>query len=258
MLKKVMFIAISCWLSNFTFAGGMGGFHDDSLEGVYVGVGTGLLNLSTDDNFIARKSNSSINVNETEKQAYTSILFTGNVGYGRMYTDTIYIGAKANIIYSPFSFVENDSYTVPNGSSTIFGYNTYTTQIRPFYNLDAVLGYEFIPNFIPFVEGGLTFANVNKKYVLKRTVNDYLNNTSSQYGFTVNANNYSTGYNVGLGLNYHAQSHWIVSGELLYIDLGENFGTSGAQIPGTAIFDSQSRRLNSSAIALLATVSYLI
>lgn len=258
MLKKIFLSASFYVISNCAFAGTMSGFHDYSLDGFYAGLGTGVLNLYTDDNFIARKSNSSLSVKETERESYTSILFTGNLGYGRMYTDSIYIGGKANIIYSPFSFVENDWYAVPNGSSTIYGDNTYTTQIRPFYNIDAVIGYEVIPHFIPFVEGGLTFANVTKKYVLKRTVNDYLNNTSSQYSFTVNANNYSTGYNVGIGLNYQAQRHWLFSGELLYIDLGENFGSSGAQIPGTAIIDSQSRRLNSSAIALFATISYLI
>ncbi len=258
MFKKILCVAMSLTLTSVAFSGTMSGYRDYSLDGFYIGLGTGLFNLYTDDSFIARKSNSSVSVNETEKSSYTSVLFTGNIGYGRMYTDTLYVGAKANIFYTPFNYVENDSYVVPNGSTTTFGENTYTTQIRPFYNIDAVLGYEFIPHFIPFVEGGLTFANVTKKYQLNRTVSDYLTNSSSQYSFTVNANNYSTGYNVGIGLNYQPQRHWIFAGELLYIDLGQNFGASGAQIPGTAIVDSQSRRLNSDAIALFATISYLI
>lgn len=258
MLKKTLLIAISCGITNLAFSGTMSGFSDYTMEGAYIGLGTGLINLYTDDNFIARKSNSSVSVKETERSSYTSILFTGHVGYGKMYTDSFYFGAKANIFYTPFNYVENDSYVVPNGSTTTFGENTYTTQIRPFYNIDAILGYEFMPHFMPFIEGGLTFANVNKKYELNRTVNNYVTNSSSDYSFTVNANNYSTGYNVGIGLNYQPQKHWIFAGELLYIDLGQNFGASGAQVPGTAIVDSQSRRLNSSAIALFATISYLI
>lgn len=262
MLKKIFVLTIFYLSANFAFAGTMSAYNDYSndysLEGFYFGLGTGLINLYTDDNFIARQSNSASSFRENERESYTSVLFTGHIGYGRMYTDTFYIGAKANIFYTPFNYVENDSYSVPNGSSTTFGDNTYTTQVRPFYNFDALLGYEFMPNFMPFLEGGLTIANVNKKYLLNRTVNNYANNTSSQYSFTVNANNYSAGYNIGLGLDYQAQRNWIFAGELIYVDLGQNFGASGTQVPGTAIIDSQSRRLNSKAVALFATISYLI
>lgn len=258
MLKKIVCAVFSCTISSLTFSGSMSSFNDYNIEGVYLGLGTGLINLYTNDNFIARKSNSSVSVKETERASYTSILFNGNIGYGKMYSDSYYFGAKASVFYTPFNYVENDSYVVPNGATTTFGENTYTTQIRPFYNIDAVLGYEFIPHFIPFVEGGLTFANVTKKYELSRTVSNYVTNSSTDYSFTVNANNYSTGYNVGIGLNYQARRHWIFAGELLYIDLGQNFGASGAQIPNTAVVDSQSRRLNSSAVALFATISYLL
>lgn len=258
-MKKSLFFAV-LWgvLSLKAFSGTMGPSTTYTLDGLYVGLGTGFTSLFTDDKFITRRTNMSKGITDTNRFTYTSILFNGNIGYGKMFRDVYYLGAKASIFYTPLEAQNDISYSSPAGSIVTFGGNTYSTQVRPFYNIDAVIGYEVLPHLIPFVEGGVTFANVNNHYLLKRTRSNLATASSVSYRYAVNLDDYSTGYNVGLGVNYQVRSHWLLSSELLYNFLGSNFGVNSAPIPGTSIIESQSRRASSSAVNLFASVAYLI
>lgn len=258
-MKKGFFIAI-LWgvLGLKAFSGTMGPSTTYTLDGLYVGLGTGFTSLFTEDKFITRRSNLSKGITDTNRFSYTSILFNGNIGYGKMFRDVYYLGAKASVFYTPLNAQNDISFSVPVGSLVTLGDNTYTTQVRPFYNIDAVIGYEVLPHLIPFVEGGITFANVNNNYLMKRTRTNLATTSSVTYRYAVNLDDYSTGYNVGLGVNYQVHSHWMFSSELLYNFLGNSFGVNSASIPGTSIIESQSRRANTSAVNLFASIAYLI
>lgn len=257
---KKGFLLVFMWamLSLRAFSGAMGTDATYTLDGLYVGLGTGFTSLFTEDKFITRRNNMSRGITDTNRFFYTSILFNGNIGYGKMFRDVYYIGAKASIFYTPLEEQNDISFSVPAGSIVTFGDNTYTTQVRPFYNIDAVIGYEVLPHLIPFVEGGITFANVNNNYLMKRSRSNLATASSVTYRYTVNLDDYSTGYNVGLGVNYQVRSHWMFSSELLYNFLGNNFGVNSASIPGTSIIESQSRRASASAVNLFASIAYLI
>ena len=227
-------------------------------NGLYAGLGTGFTSLFTTDSFNTTRSNVSTLAGDTNRYTETAVLFTGNLGYGAMIDQKIYFGAKGSIYYTPLETLNETGFTTPEGTVLTVGNNSITSLVKPFYNIDAVLGYEFLPHFLPFVEAGVTFANANRNYIFKRTRTDVVSGSNVSYKSTVNLDNYETGYNVGIGFNYQVKKHWIFSTELVFNDLGKNAGAATVGIPGTAITEMQSRKMSTNAMALFASVSYLV
>lgn len=174
-----------------------------------------------------------------------------------MLKEKTYLGAKFSVYYTPLNTLDETGFSTAAGSNLTIGSNSIRTSIKPLYNIDAVLGYEIYPHFLPFVEGGVTFAEVSQNYVFKRTRTNVGTGSNVGYQYFLNLNNYNTGFNVGVGLNYEPHKHWIFSTELVYNNLGKNSGSVTTAIPASTVTETQSRSINSSDVALFGSVSYL-
>ena len=255
MKKKVVILLIFLLSAYHVFAKEMSTNYD--FNGVFLGLGTGVINIWTKDYYSTSRSDASNRAAGTNRYTDTAVLFTGNVGLGTMVKRSIYVGAKGSVYYTPLETVQETNFTIPTDPSITFADNSITTQIKPIYNVDAVLGYEISPHFLPFIEAGVSFANINRSYIFKRTQTNLETNNSAQYSSYINLDNYKTGYNVGIGFNYQVKQHWIFATELVYNDLGNNSSAATVVIPGTSITETQSRNMINYSAAMFASVSYL-
>jgi len=254
MMKKIALL--SALLAGNVFAGSMGPVESAyDFGGLYGGLGAGVISVYSAEQFGTTRTTTASDVSRVTD---TLVMFTGDVGYGRMIREKTYLGIKGSIYYAPQETSTNNSFTTPSGSIVISGNNTFNNIYRPIYNIDAVIGYEFIPHLLPFFEAGVTFANVNRSFLSKRAYIDQATNSTVTYRYTINMDNYATSYNVGVGLNYQPHKNIILGTEFVYADLGSNNGAASAPIPGTSLTEYQTRKLSSNALAILATVSYLI
>ena len=248
-------IITSIGLTNL-YAGTMGPIGSDyDFNGFYVGLGTGFNTVFIKNSFSTTRSDGVGGQTDKNRYTHSAVLFTGNVGYGTMLKEKTYIGAKASIYYSPLNTTDETTFSIVAGTNLVIGNNSIWTTMKPSYNIDAVLGYEPVPHVLPFVEAGVTFADVHHNYRFARTRTG--NTTHIQYDSYLNLDSYKTGYNVGIGLNYQAQQNWIFSTELVYSDLGQNSGLATVTIPGTTAIEAQSRTIKSNDIALFGSISYL-
>jgi len=251
-------IAASCMLAlgmHGVYAGDMAKPSYD-FDGAYLGLGSGFMTL------ISQTARGNVRGNGTKNFTDTAILFTGDIGYGRMVKEDFYLGLKGSVYYTPLNHLNEGSIASSGKSRLVVGDNEVTTSLQPIYNIDAVLGYEVLPHLLPFVEAGVSFSTVNTRYRLKRTETLVSTPTSTvQYGsvFTVGGN--ETSYNVGLGMNYQPHKNLFFSTELMYNDLGQRRGTTTMIVPpvagADARTDSDTRTVTSKDVVLFGSVSYL-
>lgn len=123
--------------------------------------------------------------------------------------------------------------------------------MKPVYNIDALLGYELFSNILGFVEGGVSFAN-EKIYNKGRIVVHSDSNAFNHSVYTV-TDGYKTRYNVGLGASYQPKQNWLISGELIYNDLG-NYKQTEQVTSRYSIIGREAYQLTT----LMMSVSYLI
>lgn len=256
-MNKQKLLAVLGLLINTTclYAGTMG----ESIycmDGFYIGGGTGINTLFSKDSFTNQRGGGRVG-SDSNNYTNSSILFMGQAGYGKMVGPKTYLGAKGSIYYTPLDNLTETGFSTSAGSILYVGNNSINTQLRPFYNIDAVLGYEYWDHFLPFVEGGVTFSDIHNYYTLKRTRTNLSDASNVKYEYGASLDNYKTGYNVGIGANYQPHPHWIFSGELLYNYFRTNADSSSVTIPGTNIVESQSRSIFGNDLVLSGSVSYL-
>lgn len=249
---------------NNLFAGTMGEVEPKSdFNGLYVGLGTGLMNIMSQTSFSNTYSQFNGYFDDYSHAKYnnTAILFSGQIGYGKMIRPKTYLGAKSSVYYTPFKFNSGRragrNPLVPTQNTLLFSHFTSETSIQPIYNIDLIFGYEAFSHLLPFIEGGVSFANVKQVFHSNRS---FINESTSQdYNHQLNLDGYKTGYNVGIGLNYLAHKNWFFFGELVYSDLGKNAGSVTTAVPFSAgpITEIYARTEKNQAISLLAGISYL-
>lgn len=238
------------------YAGTMGEPTYD-FSGFYAGLGTGFTSIFTKDTFSTTRSDGLGGNADTNRYTNTAILFTGQIGYGVMVMSQTYLGAKGSIYYTPLDTLDETGFSTAAGSTLIVGNNSITTSVKPIYNIDAVLGYQIVPHFLPFVEAGVTFADVNRHYTFKRSRTNITSLTNVKYESVLRLDDYKTGFNVGLGMNYQPVKNWFFSTELVYNYLGKESGSTTVGIPATSTTETQTRENRNSDVALFGGVSYL-
>lgn len=179
-------------------------------------------------------------------------LFDGHVGYGKYFNQNMYVGAKTSVYHTAL----DHALTAPFSATTSATHqNAYATE--PVYNIDAVFGYETYPHLLPFLEAGVSIANLERKGVMSTASNARLLAKNSLYANLLNANQYTAGYNVGVGANYQLKKNWFLSSELIYNYLGKD-AAGPAKVPTSSVMTATDSKLKSNqAISLLASVSYL-
>ena len=130
-------------------------------------------------------------------------------------------------------------------------------EIKPIYNIDAILGYEVFPHLLPFVEAGVSFANVNSNNIKHNAVSNLASGTIMNYSTALNFGSYKTGYNVGLGSNYQLSRNWFLSSEIIYNYLGKNSASRTVNLPDLSGSEAISTSRTFQLVSLLASVSYL-
>ena len=243
-----------------SFAGTMGAVEAPAdFGGLNLGLGTGYMTIFNYDQSSITHSDNLFNHSDSCRENNTAILFTGEVGYGKMFNQNTYFGAKGSIYYTPSQKRGETTHTDADSSNIDSVVDTDKTSLKPIYNVDLVLGYEIFPHVLPFVEGGVSFANVENTYEGNGIRVSAVHAGESQ-NFTQNLqlNGYKTGYNVGIGSNFLVKKNLFFSAELVYHDLGKN---SGSLVIPADVLNSLSHTITHSqsntAVSLIAGVSYL-
>lgn len=260
MLKQVITLIMFVVGLNSTYAGTLGESNSTyDFNGFYVGLGSGLTNLfNRDDHGTFNTLSSPIRVDSTQtRSSMTSILFDGHLGYGKFIKPNIYLGAKAFVYYTPLELSANDTSMSINRDVLITHNNSNQITVKPIYNIDAIFGYEIYPHVLPFIEGGVSFANVSSLDTQHNVESQLTNNANYGYTAVLNSNGYKTGYNVGIGTSYQMNTNWFISGELVYNYLGKHFATDTVNIPESAATDTISTNRMFQLVSLFASVSYL-
>ncbi|GGI85643.1 outer membrane beta-barrel protein [Legionella impletisoli] len=226
-------------------------------SGFYVGLGAGFTTLYSHDSFSTSRSDGVGGDLDTNHYTHTASLFTGQVGYGTMLQNRVYLGAKGSIYYTPLNNLNETGFSTSSGNLLISGDNAIRTQMRPIYNIDAVLGYEVAPQLLPFFEAGISFADIHQNYSIKRTRTNIATLANAKYETNISLDDYKTGFNVGLGMSYQLQQHWLFSTELVYNYLGKNSDSITTPIPNTSALETHSRTIQGSTVSMFGSVSYL-
>lgn len=122
-------------------------------------------------------------------------------------------GVQAGYNYQISSFVfgvEGDlDFTSAKGSFNYPGFfgeevANHSTSFPFFADLRARAGVAF-DRFLPYVTGGVVFANLNNSL------------TDPSFPFSVNRGSSATGWTLGAGVEYAIDNHWSVKGEYLYM-----------------------------------------
>ncbi len=116
---------------------------------------------------------------------------------------------------------------------------SFSAQLEPYYHVDLVLGYEIVPSLLPFVQGGVTFAD-SKVHADYSLVNVTTGTVAAAN--TLNLNKYNTGFNVGIGANWLPAQNWMLGGELVYDYFGKN--TRNTEIGNLTTLTSQNQGLS--------------
>lgn len=239
-----------------SYAGTMGDTSYD-LQGLQIGLGAGLTTFFDKDTH-QMTIEPAIPNNQTLRSTNSAILFEGHAGYGQMWREHFYLGAKGSVYYTPMEYLENKTtMSIQNPILTINN-NTNQISLKPIYNIDAVLGYEIYPHFLPFVEGGVSFANVNSYDTQYNNVRaDLGSQTGVGYATSLSSEGYKTGYNVGIGSYYQATSNWLFSTELVYNYLGKYSSSSNVALPITGAIQHLSSDRTFQLVSFFGGVSYI-
>lgn len=256
--RFILAAPLSLALTNL-FAGTMGPITQSAgFGGFYAGAGTGFTTVFSQDDFTVHRPGFGVVRQGTHKVSNSAVLFSGQVGYGFMLNQNAYLGAKGSVYYTPMENTYQINYSSARGPNQLAsGQDSFTRSFKPIYNIDAVLGYELSPGLMPFIEAGVSFANVKHNFLFEGAVSSLNTNTVENYTGQITLDNYKTGYNVGIGANYLAHTNWILSGELVYHDLGKN-NLSITNVVNPAIVSTHFRTEKNQAVSLLASISYLI
>ena len=259
-----LLIFLGSFLSN-TFAGSMGAVESNAdFSGLYAGLGTGFTNIMTKTSYSSTYSQYGGYFDESNHSKYnnTPVLFTGQIGYGKMLSQTMYLGAKGSIYYTPFEINtprrNGKNLSIPISNTLLNSNFTSKASIKPIYNVDIVLGYEVLPHLLPFIEAGFTFANVIQKFNSNRSFTNTVTGEAISYNHVLSLDKYATRYNVGIGANYLVRKNWFLFSELVYNDLGKNAASVQINIPfNGSLTEVYSRSEQNKIISLFAGVSYL-
>lgn len=256
MIKHVVSCLLLSTALGSAYAGDMGEINQPyDFNGFYAGLETGFGTFFTKDNHSQTFSTSGIQHSSILRDTNTAIAFEGNLGFGRMILANTYLGAKASIYYTP---LETLTQSTRNTAHLISVNNSNRTTVKPIYNIDGVLGYEIVPHLLPFVEAGVSFANVNSIDTQHKMSQDLVSGTVTSFTNSLNTSGYKTGYNVGVGTNYQLNRNWYLSSELIYTYLGKNSATSTVAVPVSAGTETISSTRTHQLASLLVGVSYLV
>ena len=229
----------------------------NDFDGFYIGLGAGFTTIYTHDTLnasIAGITNPILSA--STPSTATAALFTGNLGYGKMFDQKTYLGAKGSMYYKPGESETNNVYFGQVPGLFYFTDNTNVKRsTQPFYNIDAVLGYELFPHVLPFIEGGVTFSNINTRVANAATA--YTTTTSVNYNEVLNLGGYKAGYNVGLGANFLADKNWFLYTELLYNDFGNKTITLLDNLTAAGITKKTTLTEKNQAVFFVVGASYL-
>lgn len=240
-------------------AGTMGNIEPaPDFSGFYAGLGTGMLTLlSSNDYSVGFSPAIRPPVSGHADFTDSAVLFDGHLGYGKMFNQRTYLGAKASVQYTPLKYTLDAPFSSVTGPLLRVGDAQDTFSLKPIYNINAVLGYKILPRLLPFVEAGVTFANVETRYITAITQSNLLTGVNTGYSSVLNSNKYTTGGNVGIGANYLVNKNWFLSSELIYSYLGRATVNSSVAIPSISSLEAHSRTKTNQAVSLLASISYL-
>lgn len=260
MLKKKITTALLSLGSVTALAGTMGAVEPAmDFDGFYLGLGSGVSSLFHKDISSSVESDGHNNFYDTSRGVQSDLIFTGNIGYGKMFAEKTYLGAKASIYYNPaeHSYVSS-SFDLYKGHNYVSSHKS-SGSFLPTYNLDLMLGYEVIPHFLPFVEAGVTFSDFRGKDTISASRTNLNGSGAIAYTTPLNIGGYNTNYNVGLGGYYLVHKNWFFSSELVYTDFGK-YNVSGVEL-AHLVFDSATETLSKSwtgsALNLFFGVNYL-
>lgn len=240
------------------FAGTMGDAAlPTNFNGFYAGLGTGMLNLLTKNAFSTSSITSAPPA--TGKLSFTdsAVLFDGHLGYGQLFNQNTYLGAKTFVYYTPLQHIYTRSFTASTDSFLTNGNHVDTFTAKPIYNIDAILGFEVLPHVLPYLEAGVSFSNIKANYKSFRTQSNLASNNQFAYSNDMTSNSYKTGYNVGIGANYLVQKNWFLSSELIYNYLGTGAVNQSVNVPQVNAVQAFSNKTTNQAVSLLASISYL-
>jgi len=230
-------------------------------DGGYLGLGTGLISIFTKDTFSLTNYGNNGPSSGNLRNTYTGILFSGNIGYGEMIKKSVYLGAKASIVYTPLNGFYSSGFSLTPGTGLVVGDNQTETSFKPLYNIDAVLGYELYDHVLPYVEAGATWSGMKREYVLNRSITNLSNTDTVQYAALLSLNKYSAGYNVGMGINYQPHKNWFFSSELVYYGLGKLTASKNTAIPANNLIPNNivvnTKIVHYSNVAFIVGLSYL-
>lgn len=250
-----LLLSLGCSIS---FAGTMGNIGTpNNFNGFYAGLGTGMLNLLTKDSFASSTNTGAAPVTGNLSFTDSSVLFDGHLGYGKLFNQHTYLGAKTFAYYTPLQHIYTRSFTTTTGSVLTNGNHVDTFAVKPIYNIDAILGFEVLPHVLPYLEAGVSFSNVKANYKSFRTQSNLASNNQIAYSNDMTSNTYKTGYNVGIGANYLVQKNWFLSSELIYNYLGTGAANQSVNVPQSNTVQAFSNKATNQAVSLLASISYL-
>lgn len=260
----VCFLLISSLID--AHAGSMGDMNSAHFDGFYAGLGVGDSTLFAKDSY-----SNTISINDfikaelsnTLRNENNAVLFEGHLGYGKMVEPRFYLGAKGSVFYTPIQILSQSTAEIP--SVSIEPSPSYLTSLKninqismqPIYNIDGVLGYELYDHFLPFIEAGVNFSNVNNFHSQNNLVQQPGFSPPASFSANYNTSGFNTGYNVGLGVNYRMNKQWIVSGELVYHNLGQYSINKTYPLSNAAGFISSSSTRTFQMVSVLASFSYL-
>ena len=260
MIKSVYITAVVLSASISTATAGSMGAKDSSYDfnGFYAGLGTGFTTFFYDDNYTFSLSNSAAHIPSRLKSTDSAIIFDGHLGYGQFIKNNTYLGAKTSVLYTPLEHNSSGVTLADANNIATIGSTTNSITLKPIYNVNAILGYEVYPHLLPFVEGGVSFANVKSNDVETSSRSNLNNSSSYSYALPVNSESYKTGYNVGFGANYQVSKNWFLSSELIYNYLGKQSATATITLPADAGTQNLATNRTFQMISMLASVSYLL
>ena len=197
------------------FAGTMGAAEvKQDFSGLYWGLGTGSAS------FFYKDAQPAVFRQDTDSTSFVE--FEGHLGYGRYLESRTYLGLKGSVYYTPLELSHTRGYLNSETDALKSGYLQTQATIKPIYNIDAVLGYEIVPHVLPFIEGGVSFANINTQAIVSESLTQIPGaGTAAVTKYNNNASGYKTGYNLGIGSSYQPLENWFFSGELVYNYLGK-------------------------------------
>lgn len=200
-------------------------------SGFYLGLGVGESTLFASDqykNHLTFDGFNKANIGNTIHNENTATLFEGHIGYNYNIHPKTYLGVKGSIFYTPVEILNQSTAlistpptTLPNSPLSISLQNINQISMEPVYNINGVLTYALLERLSSFVEAGVSFSNVRNLHSQKNLIEQPATATSIEIQTPYNTNGFDTGYNVGLGANYQLSTHWLLSGQITFHDLGQ-------------------------------------